>query len=102
MGKRTIATGEVSEVEVSFKDVPARTKPYKVALYAETKDGQKLSASTELIRLPLKDKGSAVRIDNRHGGLDVRQFTKSNSKWEPYFPLSYYGIQRKIDHSHTC
>ncbi|KAF7186313.1 hypothetical protein HII31_12388 [Pseudocercospora fuligena] len=91
-GSETIQLGKVAEVDFSFDDISARNEPHKVTLRAETKDGQKFSTSTELLRLPSKDKGTAVRIDNGYGGLDVRHFGKGSSDWKPIFPYSYYGV----------
>ncbi|KAG9237176.1 hypothetical protein BJ875DRAFT_172402 [Amylocarpus encephaloides] len=69
-----------------------RPAPYPIKLYGSSPDGkQTYTISTSIYFLPHRTKGSAVKIDNLHGGLYVQNKFNSHSGWYALFPVGYYA-----------
>ncbi|KXT08515.1 hypothetical protein AC579_979 [Pseudocercospora musae] len=88
-GSTSITLGSIEEVPFNLSSIPAKNEPYEVTAVATSESNQTLTASTQLIVLPVRsDDGTAVRIDNRFGGLAVRKAASKDFK--PFFPYTYY------------
>ncbi|KAI9640524.1 hypothetical protein NHQ30_011270 [Ciborinia camelliae] len=76
----------------SFSSFTARLEPYKVSVYATSPDGQQsYTASTNIYVLPSRRYGSAVKIDNLYGGLNVQNEKNNWDGWYSIFPNGYYA-----------
>lgn len=65
--------------------------PYEVVLFGATEDGaSNVTATSELMFLPEKSKGSVAKLDNLNGGFLFRSPATGNN-FEPFLPYGYYA-----------
>jgi hypothetical protein len=76
----------------SLSQFPPRLTPYPITLYGTLPNSSKtFKSTTQIYVLPSRIFGSAVKIDNLHGGLLVQNHVNSYSGWYPIFPNGYYA-----------
>ncbi|EHK98582.1 hypothetical protein M7I_5607 [Glarea lozoyensis 74030] len=75
----------------SLAQFPPRLTPYPITLYATIPGSTKtFKSTTEIYVLPSRTYGSAVKIDNLHGGLLVQNNINKYKGWYPIFPNGHY------------
>lgn len=85
-----MATGNL--IEFSFSSFKPRFKPYAIAIYGISPDGQQsYSAKTYIHVLPSRSYGSAVKVDNLYGGLYVQNALNNWKGWYAIFPSGGYA-----------
>jgi hypothetical protein len=76
----------------SFSSFTPRPAPYAISIYGTSPDGQQFyTATTSIYVLPSRSYGSAVKIDNRFGGLYVQNAFNNWIGWYAIFPNGYYA-----------
>ncbi|KAK3064838.1 hypothetical protein LTS18_003458 [Coniosporium uncinatum] len=81
-----------NEIPFSLTNLNARTEPYNITVVANSQDGgQAFVATTRLYYLPVPlNGGSVTKLDNLYGGLQVQDYLKNSTVWQPLFPYSFY------------
>ncbi|CAG8948700.1 hypothetical protein HYFRA_00001821 [Hymenoscyphus fraxineus] len=76
----------------SLSSFTPRLSPYPITLHGKSPDGkQKYTAKTSIYVLPSRTSGSAVKIDNLHGGLLVQNLKNLYTGWYTIFPHGHYA-----------
>ncbi|KAK3081311.1 hypothetical protein LTS18_008101 [Coniosporium uncinatum] len=81
-----------NEISFSLMNLTARTEPYNITVVASSRDGgQAFVATTQLYYLPVPPNGGSVtKLDSLYGGLQVQDYLKDSTVWQPLFPYSFY------------
>ncbi|OCL05579.1 hypothetical protein AOQ84DRAFT_379451, partial [Glonium stellatum] len=82
-----------NEFSFSLSSFTPRLDPYNIQIFGASPDAvQTFQSSTLLTVLPKpQNSGSAVRIDQLYGGLQVATNPSEDSiSWKPFFPFSFY------------
>lgn len=78
--------------EFSLSSFTPQLAPYPITLHGKSPDGkQKYTSKTSIYVLPSRTHGSAVKVDNLHGGLLIQNPKNNYRGWYSIFPNGYYA-----------